>query len=114
MEDIHVEAASSRSSCEFEIFANLILAIAFKKVIATEQKLPNVSTAKGLFLNLRRSRFHVHFHGFFCTLVTYFWKLGKCGCQRLSYSSIDFDSIGEDLSLRLVSALKVVLSDVGS
>ena len=29
----------------FEIFANLILAISFKKVIATEQKLPNVSTA---------------------------------------------------------------------
>ena len=51
MEDIHVEAASSRSSCEFEIFANLILAIAFKKVIATEQKLPNVSTtAKGTYI----------------------------------------------------------------
>ena len=29
----------------FEIFANLILATAFKKVIATEQKLFNVSTA---------------------------------------------------------------------
>ena len=31
----------------FEIFANLILATAFKKVIATEQKLLNVSTTNG-------------------------------------------------------------------
>ena len=38
----------------FEIFANLILAIAFKKVIATEQKLPNVSTANGTIDALER------------------------------------------------------------
>ena len=38
----------------FEIFANFILAIAFKKVIATEQKLPSVSTANGTIDALER------------------------------------------------------------
>ena len=42
-----MEAASSFTSALFEIFANFVLAIAFKKVIATEQKLPSVSTANG-------------------------------------------------------------------
>ena len=45
--EIQLEAASSFTSALFEIFANFILAIAFKKVIATEQKLPSVSTANG-------------------------------------------------------------------
>ena len=45
MVEIQLEAACSFTSAMFEIFANLILAISFKKVIATEQKLPNVSTA---------------------------------------------------------------------
>jgi hypothetical protein len=38
--EIQLEAASSFTSAMSEIFANLILATAFKKVIATEQKLP--------------------------------------------------------------------------
>ena len=38
----------------FEIFANFVLAIAFKKVIATEQKLPSVSTANGTIDALER------------------------------------------------------------
>jgi hypothetical protein len=38
----------------FEIFANLILAFSFKKVIATEQKLPNVSIANGTIDALER------------------------------------------------------------
>ena len=45
MVEIQLEAACSFTSAMFEIFANLILATAFKKVIATEQKLLNVSTA---------------------------------------------------------------------
>ena len=45
--EIQLEAACSFTSALFEIFANFVLAIAFKKVIATEQKLPSVSTANG-------------------------------------------------------------------
>ena len=50
--EIQLEAASSLTSALFEIFANLVLATSFKKVIATEQKLPNVSTAKGTIVEL--------------------------------------------------------------
>ena len=42
------------ASCLFEIFTDLVLATAFKKVIATEQKLPNVSTANGTIDALER------------------------------------------------------------
>ena len=45
--EIQLEAASSFTSALFEVFANFVLAIACKKVIATEQKLPSVSTANG-------------------------------------------------------------------
>ena len=78
MEDIHVEAASSRSSCEFEIFANLILAIAFKKVIATEQKLTNVSTAKGTIFEFEAEPFSRAFSWlllYLCNLFLEAWKM---------------------------------------
>ena len=52
--EIQLEAASSFTSALFEIFANFVLAIAFKKVIATEQKLPSVSTANGTIDALER------------------------------------------------------------
>ena len=44
---IQFEAASSLDSFEPGVFENFTFASAFKKMIATEQKLPNVSTAKG-------------------------------------------------------------------
>ena len=42
-----VDAVRSRYTFEPGIFSNLILPSFFRKIIATEQKLPSVSTAKG-------------------------------------------------------------------
>ena len=43
----HVEAVRSRNSFDPGIFSNLILASFFRRMTATEQKLPSVSTANG-------------------------------------------------------------------
>ena len=43
----HVDAVRSSNSFDPGIFANLILASFFRKMTATEQKLPSVSTANG-------------------------------------------------------------------
>ena len=64
MVEIQLEAACSFTSAMFEIFANLILATAFKKVIATEQKLPNVSTAKGTIVEY-------HYHIIIYNIISY-------------------------------------------
>ena len=42
-----VEAVRSLNSMDPGIFSNLILASRFRKITATEQKFPSVSTAKG-------------------------------------------------------------------
>ena len=59
--NFQLEAASSFTSALFEIFANFILAIAFKKVIATEQKFPSVSTANGTIDALEREPVSIYF-----------------------------------------------------
>ena len=43
----HVDAVRSWNSFDPGIFANLVLASFFRKMTATEQKLPSVSTANG-------------------------------------------------------------------
>ena len=43
----HVDAVRSRNSFDPGIFSNLILASFFRKMTATEQKLPSVSVANG-------------------------------------------------------------------
>ena len=43
----HVDAVRSRNSFDPGIFSNLILASFFRRMSATEQKLPSVSTAHG-------------------------------------------------------------------
>ena len=43
----HVDAVRSRNSFDPGIFSNLILASFFRKMTATEQKLPSVSAANG-------------------------------------------------------------------
>jgi hypothetical protein len=43
----HVDAVRAWNSIDPGIFANLILASFFRKMTATEQKLPSVSTANG-------------------------------------------------------------------
>ena len=62
----------------FEIFANLVLAIFFKKVIATEQKLPNVSTANGTIDALEREPLARAFSWlllYFCNFNFEAWKM---------------------------------------
>ena len=65
----------------FEIFANLILTISFKKVIATEQKLPNVSTANGTIDALEREPLA---HAF-SWLYTYYIIYIKCSLTHILY-----------------------------
>ena len=62
----------------FEIFANFVLAIAFKKVIATEQKLPSVSTANGTIDALEREPLARGFSWlllYFCNFNFEAWKM---------------------------------------
>ena len=76
--EIQLEAASSFTSALFEIFANFILAIAFKKVIATEQKLPSVSTANGTIDALEREPLARAFSWlllYFCNFNFEAWKM---------------------------------------
>ena len=73
-----MEAASSFTSALFEIFANFVLAIAFKKVIATEQKLPSVSTANGTIDALEREPLARAFSWlllYFCNFNFEAWKM---------------------------------------
>ena len=73
-----MEAASSFTSALFEIFANFILAIAFKKVIATEQKFPSVSTANGTIDALEREPLARAFSWlllYFCNFNFEAWKM---------------------------------------
>ena len=99
-----MEAASSFTSALFEIFANFILAIAFKKVIATEQKLPSVSTANGTIDALEReplARALSWLLLYFCNFNFEAWKMW------LSTTTISFGSSQEDHSRRLIFVVLV-------
>ena len=91
----------------FEIFANLILATAFKKVIATEQKLLNVSTANGTIDALEREPLERAFSWlllYFCNFNFEAWKMWLLTTivfinrfwqqSRSSFSTVNFRNFG--------------------
>ena len=105
--EIQLEAASSFTSAIFEIFANFVLAIAFKKVMATEQKFPSVSTANGTIDALEREPLERAFSWlllYFCNFNFEAWKMwllttivfiNKFWQQsRGSFSTVNFRSFG--------------------
>ena len=66
------EAASSLDSVDPGVFLNFTFASSFNKMMETEQKLPNVSTAKGtIFESVDVPVALASLHGNFCIFLTH-------------------------------------------